>query len=105
MGSKNNLLTQADSYRLHRWIDEHRPDAAKLTAQALANKIAEDTGLKVTAYNAQSARLALGIRVSEIRAAVPDGIAEQLAVIASYLCDQGNGNVPPEIKRIAGRLV
>lgn len=103
---KSNLLTQADSYRLYRWIDEHRPDAARLTAEQLAEMATRDIGIKITPYNAQSARLALGIRVSEIRQATTGG--EDLKALAGEVCDLAlhlGRPLPAAIARIAGRLV
>lgn len=57
----NNMLTQPQSYKLMRWLDDDHDMAARNTAASLGSMATATLGFKVTEHNIQSARSALGI--------------------------------------------
>lgn len=62
---KHSMLSQKDSYRLMRWLDEHKEDAVATTDGRLAQRLSKDLGMTVTLSNIGNARRALGLGKQE----------------------------------------
>ena len=103
---KCNTLSNADSYKLTRWIELNQASLKGKTQELVALEAGQATGLKVTIPNIHAVAKTLGIALglySVKKGEAPTAIERSLALALCDLYGRLGESVPVDVNAIAGR--